>query len=495
MRETTCALLVFLALPIAAAPLLVKVRMRVANREQVVELPLERYVAAALAGESSVFQSTEALKAMAVAARTYAVRMRGRHAAEGYDLCDTTHCQRLDPSAVTPRLEKAAADTAAELLWFQGKPAFTAYTRDCGGVTEDAAAVWPDLAAPYLKSHADPYCLHTPAPPWRWTADPGQIGHALHESGLRGPAALERISVAQYTHSRRASTLTLAGGSESIRISASSFRFAVGRELGWNTVRGDRYDVHLSNGRLIFEGTGEGHGVGLCQRGSEQMGLAGRSYRDILAFYYPGTALGLTAQGLAWQRLGGDTMSLLSTQPDQDRVVLTAAERLARLLSQRVPGPLPSGIEIRVYPDLETFRNATSEPGWVAAHTESLRIDLQPVVVLRSRGALESTLSHELLHVWLESQAVYGLPVWFREGLVDFLAGRRFAGEAPAPSDASFRQTVDASRARKAYADALGTVSRLVQVYGETTVLGWVTRGIPLDVTKANTSHEPAKSR
>ncbi len=86
--------------------------------------------------------------------------MRARQCRGGVsDLCDSTHCQRVIPSAVTPRLEAAAAATAGELLWYDGKPAFTPYTRDCGGRTEDAAAVWPDLAAPYLKSHADVWCV------------------------------------------------------------------------------------------------------------------------------------------------------------------------------------------------------------------------------------------------------------------------------------------------------------------------------------------------
>src|SRR5438874_1571512 len=58
-------------------------------------MPLEEYVAGVLAGESSIFKSDEALKAMAVAARTYAVRHTGRHRAEGFDFCDTTHCQDL----------------------------------------------------------------------------------------------------------------------------------------------------------------------------------------------------------------------------------------------------------------------------------------------------------------------------------------------------------------------------------------------------------------
>ena len=83
--------------------------------------------------------------------------------------------------------------------------------------------------------------------------------------------------------------MVLQGRGESSRISAGAFRFAMGREVGWNTVRSDRYEVRASNGRLVFEGSGSGHGVGLCQRGADQMGLSGRRYREILAFYYPGT--------------------------------------------------------------------------------------------------------------------------------------------------------------------------------------------------------------
>jgi stage II sporulation protein D len=458
-------------------------------------LPIERYVTAALAGESSVFQSREALKAMAVAARTYAIRMRGRHSSEGFDLCDTTHCQRLDLSAVTPRLESAAAETVGELLWFEGKPAFTPYTRDCGGRTEDASAVWPDLGASYLKSRNDPYCVRAGSSSWQWNADPRQIVRALQQASLRSPAALDRVSILDRTPSGRASVLMLSGGSESIRISAGSFRFAVGRELGWNTVRGDRYEIHSSNGRLVFDGSGAGHGVGLCQRGAEQMGLGGQSYREILTFYYPGTAVGLTGKGLSWQRLGGDSLSMLTTQPDHDRAALTTAERLLRAIAQRTTWTVPRNLEIRVYPDLDAFRDATGEPGWVAAHTTGSRIDLQPVSVLSSRGALESTLSHELLHVLLGAQAQAGLPLWFGEGLVSFLAGGRGSGVSRIPADSELRQTGDQARARRAYADATAFVADLTTRYGETVVLDWVKRGLPPEVTKASNSHAATKSK
>jgi stage II sporulation protein D len=147
-----------------------------------VAVPRERYVAAVVAGEASVLQSDEALKAVAVAARTYAARFRSRHAAEGFDFCSTTHCQRVELDGIAPRL---AAATAGELLWYRGKPAFTPYGRDCGGRTEDAGAVWPDLAAPYLRSHPDPYCRRTGASPWQWAADPVEILAALRRAQLR----------------------------------------------------------------------------------------------------------------------------------------------------------------------------------------------------------------------------------------------------------------------------------------------------------------------
>jgi stage II sporulation protein D len=89
------------------------------------KVPIEQYVAAVLAGESIGFRSEQAMQAMAVAARTYAVRFEGRHKSEGYDFCDTTHCQDVRFSAVTERMRRAAEATEGELLWFAGAPAAT----------------------------------------------------------------------------------------------------------------------------------------------------------------------------------------------------------------------------------------------------------------------------------------------------------------------------------------------------------------------------------
>jgi stage II sporulation protein D len=309
---------------------------------------------------------------------------------------------------------------------------------------------------------------------------------------LAAPRRVDRIAITQRTASGRARTLALYGEGQTIRISAGSFRFAMGRELGWNTVQSDRYEIRAGT---VFEGRGSGHGVGLCQRGADQMGAAGRTYREILAFYYPGTVPGLSGQGLSWQRIAGDTLALLTTRVDRDRAVVPIAEAQARTVSQRTRWPFPRDLEIRVYPDVETFRNATGEPGWVAAHTVGRTIHLQPASVLRSRGVLEQTLRHELLHVLVESQASAGQPLWFREGLVEFLNRPSTGAGVRIPADSELRQTADASRARQAYGEAASAVGALVRRYGETTVLDWLKTGLPAEVRNASSSHAPTKSK
>lgn len=470
-----CLLFVALALELSAATLKVQVGARI------VELPLERYVAGVLAGEASVFHSDEALKAMAVAARTYAIRQRGRHAADGFDLCSTTHCQRLDLDAITPRLEKLAAATAGELLWYRGKLAFTPYSLDCGGRTEDASEVWPGEKAPYLATHADEYCLRAAAGQWRWSGNAAAIAAALRKQGLESPIPLTTISITQRTPGKRARRLDLGGE----LISAGAFRFAIGRELGWNTLRSDWFDVQASGAAFVFAGRGSGHGVGLCQHGADQMGIEGRSYREILAYYFPGTEPGASARGFDWTRLSGDGITLFTTNPDRDRPLLTVAQRALASDRQRAAWPAPA-VELRVYPDLAAFRDATGEPGWVAAYTHGARIELQP------GPQADATLRHEIWHALIESQAAPHLPLWFREGLVEYLTAPRTPPSPAAgiPSEEDLRQTQDHARARRAYADASAAVAALARRYGETTLFRWAKSGIP-----SNISNPPANSK
>jgi stage II sporulation protein D len=470
--KLTRAVLMMLMASLAGAQTTLKVRIQPSVSQSTTGMTIERYVAAAVAGESAIFRSDEALKAMAVTARTYAIRFRGRHASEGYDLCGTTHCQRLDPAGMTPHIEAAVAATAGELLWYDDKPIFAAHSRNCGGVTEDASAVWSEIDVPYLRSHPDPYCRRDDSV-WRWSAPAREIADLLRKSELRVPAEMTGLGIARRTASGRVRELALTGNGETIRLAASSFRFAIGRAAGFNTIRSDRWEVTVSGGRVAFEGMGEGHGVGLCQNGADQMGIEGRSYREILAFYFPGALVSVTP----WSRLRGEIVTMLSMGADQDRAVLALAEREVRDVARRTGLQAPPSIELRVYPDVESFRNATAEPGWVAAHTTGARIDLQPAATLRARGVLESTLRHEIVHVFLETQAAPGLPVWFREGLAAYLSD---GPSQPGGSTGSeIRTRTDEAQARRANAAAAARVSELVRREGLPQVISWLRSGMP----------------
>ena len=157
---------------------------------------------------------------------------------------------------------------------------------------------------------------------------------------------------------------------------------------------------------------------------------------------------------------------MLTTHPDQDGAVLALAERQLRDAAARLNLPLPHDLEIRIYPDLDSFRNATGESGSVAGYTEGRHIHLQPA----GRGVLERTVKHEIWHALLESQARPGLPLWFREGLAGFFDG-------------------------SGHPEAARTIAGLMSRYGESTVLSWLSAGLPAEVRHASPSPPATKRR
>lgn len=327
-----------------------------------------------------------------------------------------------------------------------------------------------------------------PAGPLRWESalTISDLTMALHASGLQTPSEWSSVEVARRSESGRVLTLRMSGGSSTpVLVSASSFRYAVGRALGWNKIRSDLYDVRAGNGAVTFSGRGSGHGVGLCQAGAEQMGLQGKSYQEILAFYFPGTQISLPA-GPEWQRRFSDRFELESVAPDQDSLVLPMAARILED-DERVAGwKIRSRVRLQVFPTLDAYRDTTGQPGWVAASTRGSTIRLQPLKQLRSRSVLESTLRHELFHILVESQAAPTVPLWFREGLVLFLSGE-ITSAHPSVSlkdsevEAILHQPLSREEMERAYAAAYARVSDLIAREGHATVLGWLSHGLPAD--------------
>jgi stage II sporulation protein D len=447
-------------------------------------MPLEDYVAAAVEGESASFTHPESLKAMAVAVRTYAARFRPRHASEGFDFCDNTHCQNLNFTGPTAQVQAAVEATRGELLWYQGSPAATYYHQNCGGTLAAGEEVWPTVHAPYLREHTDPYCKQGAPLSWKAEFSRVEFEKALRDQGIIIPAAWTALTVEARGPSGRALKLAFRGGNQPPQlISASTLRFAIGRSFGWNRVRSDLYEVETNSATMVFNGHGAGHGVGLCQAGAEEMAREGKSYRAILDFYYPGTKWGRSAQGLEWQTRASDSFELKSIQPDQDAEVLIAAERALGTLQTELGWKLDFKVQLRVFPTLDTYRDATGQPGWIAAYTRGHIISLQPAGTLKAKSILESTLRHEFTHLLVESRARVDTPLWFREGLVLYLAEPEKAFTPVVMTEREMETALEhpgsQESLRRAYAAAHTRVARLVQQNGRDAVLLWLSSGLP----------------
>jgi stage II sporulation protein D len=448
-------------------------------------VPLEDYVAAAVAGESGSFKNVESLKAMAVAVRSYASHFGARHEIEGYDFCDSTHCQALNFQRIGAQARAAANSTRGELLWFDGVVAATFYHQNCGGAIADASEAWPAIHEPYLKQHADSYCIRATPLPWRAQFDCEKLGAALRQQGLNVPEHWDMLEIVSRSSSGRALKLAFHQGTRPPQmISASSLRFAIGRAFGWNQVRSDLYETSTAGDAVIFNGRGAGHGIGLCQAGAEEMAREGKSYRQILAFYYPGTAVAGDAKTPAWQKLERGRMLLLTTQPDQDSDVLRLGEFLLSSLESELGWKLQSKVQFKVYPSIDAYRDFAGQPGWIAAFTRGHTISLQPLAILKQKSILESTLRHELTHLLLESRAHAPTPLWFREGLVLYFANPNSSAiQGPvnmrdAEIEAALQHPEDRQSVERAYTAARARVAQLINGNGRDTVLQWLSTGL-----------------
>jgi len=448
------------------------------------QVPLEDYTAAVLAGETGEFRNEEALKALAVTVRTYAAHFRGRHGGEGYDFCDTTHCQFPRWNGAGERFRAAAAATKGELLWFGGAPAAAHYHQNCGGKIAAGSEAWSGVRQPYLRAHADPYCMAGAPLRWESALTVADLDAALRAAGITPPAGWSTLEVAARTASGRVRLVRLGGGAfPPMTVAASSLRFAVGRALGWEMMRSDLYEVRGDGQKIIFAGRGAGHGVGLCQAGAEEMGREGKTYREILNFYYPGTSVKSPTEE-KWKKRESERFDLLSTQPEQDKSLLDLAEKILKENEAAAGWQIGSRLRLKVFPTLHSYRDTTGQAGWVAATTRGTTIRLQPLAVLKQKGVLESTLRHELFHVLVESRGRADLPLWFREGLVLVLSAPEEKDvPAEAMSDRRMEKILENPASREqmqqAYRAARLRVAQLILKFGRAAVLDWLSGGIP----------------
>jgi len=215
------------------------------------------------------------------------------------------------------------------------------------------------------------------------------------------------------------------------------------------------------------------------------MAAEGKSAREILGFYFPGTAVRILRGDDGWQEMRSGPLTLRATYPisAEQRAAIESTWSKAQTLfpARRAIAP-----EILFAPSTEVFRQLTNQPGWMLASTSGTTIVLQPDAILRARSTTASaTMLHEMLHVLVEAESAGRAPLWLREGLVEVLAGE--AAEGPNTMSTSAIENAllhaDSWQASKsAHYAAAARVRLLLGRYGPSTVRGWLSSGVPAGV-------------
>lgn len=257
--------------------------IRVYQDGQVEEIPLEEYLVGVVAGEMPASYELEALKAQAVAARTYTAKkiQDGGCGRDGADICtDHTHCQayRVDiPEESKEKLTQAVEGTREEVLLYDGTLITALYHSTSGGQTEDNVNVF-GANLPYLKSVESEGEENYPQYTRQKTVTIDQAKRLTEEK--YGKITKDTVTIQSRLDSGRVEQADVFGH----RVSGKDVRelFALASA---------NFTVEEKDGQLIFTNIGFGHGVGLSQVGADAMAKRGAGYREILTHYYTGVEI------------------------------------------------------------------------------------------------------------------------------------------------------------------------------------------------------------
>ena len=243
---------------------------------------LEDYLQGVLKDEIPTGWPLEAAKAVAVAARTYAVYQMDQNAGTLFDLRATTASQVYGGAGgEDPRTTAAVQATRGQVLTFAGQP-FPAFYHACsGGSTEDAVDIF-GVNFDMVVGVKDDFSLGCPQALWVERLMPSQIERALARAGY---SVGRVVGIQDLLRSRTGRILQIAvqhsGGT--LVLEGRRFREALGTEV----IRSTDFQVRADAGGFTFVGRGWGHGAGLSQWGAKEMAEMAYQYREILHFYYP----------------------------------------------------------------------------------------------------------------------------------------------------------------------------------------------------------------
>lgn len=247
--------------------------------------PLETYLYGVLPYEMSYTWPLEALKAQAVAARTYTLKTLESVKNQNFDVFSDVRSQMYKGGGKQyASVKKAVDETRGEVLTFQDKLFFTYYHANCGGGTDDVRSWNPGVES--IKPLSGASCKtddHSKSYKWQMNLSRAKVENYAKSVGLSG--SLKSLKIARKTDTGRATNITIRTTKGSKTVPCGKFRLATGiRSCKITKLSVRKKDVH-------FEGKGYGHGVGMCQDGANGMARDGKNYKKILKNYYPGSDL------------------------------------------------------------------------------------------------------------------------------------------------------------------------------------------------------------
>lgn len=301
-------------------------------------LPMEEYLYGVVPGEIEAVSHVEALKAQAVAARTYTMNNLSKYSHLKFNLCTTTNSQVYKGYSVEhPRTNKAIDDTKGEIVTYKGKPAAVFYFSSSGGKTEDVRNVWGSEGYPYLVSVDDPYesgkSWHYN---WQVSYTAKKIGEIMTQRGFN-LGNIQAVYITKRSEAGRAIEVVVQGTKDKRVYTNGNTRSFLSLDSQWYEITTDSDAVVMLkdgnslstqlNGKKVmtssgvktintsgnisiisgdntkktipavpttytFTGKGWGHAIGMSQEGAKGMANEGFNYKEILTHYFTGCEVG-----------------------------------------------------------------------------------------------------------------------------------------------------------------------------------------------------------
>jgi len=259
-------------------------------------LPLEEYLYGVVPSEMPSSWPLEALKTQAIAARTYALSHLGQFTSDGFDIMPTTASQVYGGvEEETPVTNQAVNETRGKVITHNSKLISAYYSSGAGGITESGLDAWGSNI-PYLKSVRD-FDQDSPRYAWYKNISNQELQATIKKDYGIETGDITKIFIAEYTQSGRAKTIYFEGSKNGLTVDAKKFRLSA--RLNSTLFKVEAVDTgtrivddtkHIST-LFMFIGRGFGHGAGMSQWGTRFLAKNGKSYQDIIKYYYQGVQI------------------------------------------------------------------------------------------------------------------------------------------------------------------------------------------------------------